>query len=95
MKAFSNLAGDVGLLAELQRPLIIGESIAGLAFRKIDIPDIVQAESLLVLVAYIALDLQGFLVGLQRFLMPAALRIQLAKINQRDAKSLLVATFSL
>src|SRR6267143_1724985 len=66
VESLSNLARNVGLLAQLERPFIEGKRIAGLAFCKIDISDIVQAEGLVVLVAFIPLDLQGFLVGLQR-----------------------------
>src|SRR5882762_1566994 len=95
VQGFSHLTGDVGLLAELQRPFIISERIAGLAFREIDISDIVQAESLVVLIAYIPLDLQGFLVGLQSLFISAAFCVELAKIDQRDAEPLLVADFAL
>ena len=64
VQCFPDLTGDVGFLAELQRTFIISEGIAGQPFGEIDVPNIVQAESLDVLIAYIPLDLQGFFEGL-------------------------------
>src|SRR5205823_1033037 len=64
VQRFSDLTRNIGLLPELQRSLIIGKRIAGQSSGEIDIPDIVQAESLDVLIAYIPLDLQGFFEGL-------------------------------
>src|SRR6266478_3369226 len=95
VQGFADLTGNVGLLAELQRPFIIGERIAGLAFREIDIPDIVQAESLVVLVAYIPLDLQRFFVNFQCLVVLLAGLVKPAKSDQGDAEPLLVADFAL
>ena len=95
VQGFSDLTGDVGLLAELQRPFIIGERIAGLSFREIDVPDIVQTERLVILVADIALDLQRFFVNFQRLIVLLASLVKPAKADQGDAEPLLVADFAL
>jgi len=95
VKCFSDLTGNIGLLPELERPLIISKRIAGLPFREIDIPDIVQAECLIILVADIALDLQRFFVNSQGLVVLLAGFVKPAKADQRDTESLLVAYFAL
>src|ERR1700675_4439710 len=95
VESLSNLAGNVGLFAQLERTFKKGKRIAGLAFHKIDIPDIIQAERLVILVANVPLDLQGFFVARQRVVITAAFGVEPAKIDQCDTQSLLVADFPL
>ncbi len=61
MERLGSITGHLELLPKLQRLFKIGAGIVVIALRQIRVPNVIQAQSLNVLVADIALDLEGLL----------------------------------
>ena len=89
MQCIGNVSRHLELLTQLQRLLKICKRIIVLALGLIDTPNVVQAERLIGLVTGLTLDLQRFLVHLERAIVLASVFVKAAEVNERVANLLL------
>ena len=80
-----NIARDIQLLADLDSLLQVSKSVLVLALLQIGGADVAQAQGLVGLIPRVALNLQGLLKHLQRFVRLTPFQVEIAQVVERVA----------